>query len=1058
LLALLIPALACAQATVDESKESAFVYVDTAVGSDSNPGTQTLPLKTISAGASLASANNSAGVGTRVIINPGLYREAINITAVSNWTSAPITFQAAQNGTVFVSGAVQYMNWAPDTQNASAFTTSWPYQWGVCAPDGGDHPLEQPIVLRREMVMVNGVPITEVLSMSQMVAPGTFFVDETAGQLHVWPPTGTNMATADVEVAVVPEVVHVAAHGLNSLNGLVFRGLVFEYAASCRGDAAVFVDGNVTNILFDSDRFSWNSAAGLGFNAHVSNVTVTNSTANHNGAIGFNGYRTKNALWQNVQASYNNWRGAQGAYYTWNTGGMHLFSHHNDTVTGATFVYNQTYGVHWDTDVANASADSMFAADNAMGLLAEVSEGPISITNSTFCTSMNVIAAHYGLVLRNSQQVSVGTSTFYNNNVSQVLIRGEGAGLPITNWETNQPYNLITQNFSFHDNTIVGTGMQDMVQDIDGGAAWTNFVATLSSDNNKWWNINKPAGFKTPSDTWEISNTLAQWQASTGQDASSVWAAPAVDPGAKCSVQADLPDLWLLADNGIVTADPAGVAVFNLQTAGLGGFDGPVALRLDGAASVPGGSVTLSKSTLTSNDSATLTIKTSMTTPPGTYTFTVIGSSAAITRTVSMSVVVPVNTVWLSTDSLVFPNEPVNFTSPPQTVTVTNLSSDVLPMAGLTVPPGFGETDTCGTQLAPGASCAIAVTFSPKSLTTYSGKLAINDGNPVATQFVSLTGTVVGSGKVTLSSTLLSFGNQVYLKPSAGKTVTVTNTGTGLMNISSIAVTGANPDDFTQTSTCGPTLDVNASCAITVAFTPIALGARTAAITLTDDAVKSPQTFTVSGTGTTAITYSPHSLSFSNTSIGSASVGKAVTVSNASGATLEVPSIVIAGANPGDYVQTNTCGGWIAGGSSCVITVQFTPQTAFSRPAVLQINDSDPLSPQNVTLSGTGYAISISPKAVSFGSVRVGRTASKTITVTNLGPAPVSVGSVVLSGATAGDYRQTNTCAPAIPGGTSCTITVTFTPSVTGARNGTLTITDADPTSPQTLAITGNGS
>src|ERR1051326_6163414 len=94
----------------------------------------------------------------------------------------------------------------------------------------------------------------------------------------------------------------------------------------------------------------------------VTNITVVNSVANHNGATGFNGDKTKNLLWQNVQASYNNWRGAQGAYYSWNTGGMHLFSDHEEQISGATLLYNQTHGIHWDTDDQNITADSIFSS------------------------------------------------------------------------------------------------------------------------------------------------------------------------------------------------------------------------------------------------------------------------------------------------------------------------------------------------------------------------------------------------------------------------------------------------------------------------------------------------------------------------------------------------------------------------------------------------------------------------------------------------------------------------------------------------------------------------
>src|SRR5579863_6687975 len=66
-----------AQANVNESLETAVVYVDGTLGSDSNPGTQALPFQTIGKAASVANTNNHAGIGTHIFINPGAYRESI---------------------------------------------------------------------------------------------------------------------------------------------------------------------------------------------------------------------------------------------------------------------------------------------------------------------------------------------------------------------------------------------------------------------------------------------------------------------------------------------------------------------------------------------------------------------------------------------------------------------------------------------------------------------------------------------------------------------------------------------------------------------------------------------------------------------------------------------------------------------------------------------------------------------------------------------------------------------------------------------------------------------
>jgi probable HAF family extracellular repeat protein len=102
---------------------------------------------------------------------------------------------------------------------------------------------------------------------------------------------------------------------------------------------------------------------------------------------------------------------------------------------------------------------------------------------------------------------------------------------------------------------------------------------------------------------------------------------------------------------------------------------------------------------------------------------------------------------------------------------------------------------------------------------------------------------------VTLSRTSLTFSPQAIGTTSAAQTVTLKNTGTASLTISSIAITGTNAGDFAQTHTCGTTLAAGASCTISVKFKPSTQGTRTAALTITDNAKGSPQTVALTGTG-----------------------------------------------------------------------------------------------------------------------------------------------------------------------------------------------------------------
>lgn len=101
----------------------------------------------------------------------------------------------------------------------------------------------------------------------------------------------------------------------------------------------------------------------------------------------------------------------------------------------------------------------------------------------------------------------------------------------------------------------------------------------------------------------------------------------------------------------------------------------------------------------------------------------------------------------------------------------------------------------------------------------------------------------------TLSLTSLGFGDQIAGSTSAPQSVTVANTGTAALTVAGIAITGANSPDYAWKSTCGSSVAIGASCAISVTFTPTGTGIRTASVTVTDIASNSPQTISLTGTG-----------------------------------------------------------------------------------------------------------------------------------------------------------------------------------------------------------------
>ncbi len=419
-------------------------------------------------------------------------------------------------------------------------------------------------------------------------------------------------------------------------------------------------------------------------------------------------------------------------------------------------------------------------------------------------------------------------------------------------------------------------------------------------------------------------------------------------------------------------------------------------------------------------------------------------------------------TVTVSPASLTFAAQSTGTTSPAQIVTLNNSQSATLNISSIGFTGAnagdFGQTNTCGAALPAGKSCTISVTFSPTAAGTRTATLNVTDdasgGSP---QTVSISGTgTIPSPIITLSTSNVNFTNQVVGTTSGASPLTVTNTGNAAANFTSIAVTGTNSSDFGQSSNCLPSLPAGQSCTINVTFTPSALGARSASVTLTDNAANSPQNITLSGTGVAPVTFSTASLSFGAVLVGASSTLPAVTLTN--NQTVALTGITIV-ASPSVFTQTNTCSASIAAGAQCTITVTFTPTDGVPYNGTVTITDSASNSPQTITLTGTGrQPVAFNPQSLSFGNQTVGTTSGpKTISVQNNQKVTLTITSITITGTNAGDYGQTNTCGSSLLKGAKCTITVTFTPSAKGNRTATLTVTDSAVTSPQTAPLTGTG-
>jgi hypothetical protein len=170
------------------------------------------------------------------------------------------------------------------------------------------------------------------------------------------------------------------------------------------------------------------------------------------------------------------------------------------------------------------------------------------------------------------------------------------------------------------------------------------------------------------------------------------------------------------------------------------------------------------------------------------------------------------------------------------------------------------------------------------------------------------------------------------------------------------SITPGNSSDFNVTNNCGNSLAANSSCAMSVTFTPTAVGTRTASLTVTDQF--RTQSVALSGVGVAppGVSLSPATVTFTATGVGLTSQPQTLTLTNNGGLPLTISSVV---ASSGFTIATNSCGTTLAVSSNCALQIVFTPSVAGPVNGTLTFTDNAPSTTQTATLSGTGVDFSL---------------------------------------------------------------------------------------------------
>jgi ASPM-SPD-2-Hydin domain-containing protein len=246
---------------------------------------------------------------------------------------------------------------------------------------------------------------------------------------------------------------------------------------------------------------------------------------------------------------------------------------------------------------------------------------------------------------------------------------------------------------------------------------------------------------------------------------------------------------------------------------------------------------------------------------PASATLTISDNASGSPQRVALSGNGGTSGISLAPAALNFASQTVGANSLAQAVSVNNTGTTpvamIISLRGAS-PGDFAETDNCSqSPLAAGKTCVINVTFDPVQTGARSALLQICDNAPHSPQIVTVGGTAVQATAAVSPTGTISFGGALAGISSAPVTVTIANSGTA-PSVLTVAGASVNPaGNFTFTNNCTAGVPAGASCTLTVTFTPLAspvaapcgstAGAKTATLTITDDAPTSPQIISLSG-------------------------------------------------------------------------------------------------------------------------------------------------------------------------------------------------------------------
>ena len=427
----------------------------------------------------------------------------------------------------------------------------------------------------------------------------------------------------------------------------------------------------------------------------------------------------------------------------------------------------------------------------------------------------------------------------------------------------------------------------------------------------------------------------------------------------------------------------------------------------------------------------------------GTLTFQ--GSDGATPTVVNLSAtaVAPTPQISFSSPSMQFGTVGVGATSN-LSLTISNTGTADLTLSVVSVTGAeFGVNGiTTPKTITAGQTVLAGLSFHPTTSGTATGALTITSNdptNPTTTVALGGAGSAATFGQLQANPTSLAFGN-VNAGSSVTKQISLSNTGTAAVQISSIAASGAG---FSVNGITTPfALPATATALLNVVFAPTTGGNISGNVAITSDATNSPLTISLAGASAQpGLSVTPSSFAFGSVVDGQTK-SQTFTLTNTGSASLTISQLSVSGA--GYSLSGLATPSSIAAGASAIFSATFAPTTAGSLPGTITITSNAPNSPSTVGLSGTGVTgtviLTANPTSLAFGNVNAGVTSSKSVTLINSGTGNVTISQITVS---AKDVTTSGVTTPiTLTPGQSKVMTVAFTPTAKETVSGNVTVTN----------------